>query len=363
MSSKVLILGGGQQGRIIAKQLHNNDCHVTIADRDENIALPSGARFQKFDVSDLQGGYRKIFGNWFRSHDVVVGALPSQFGDTAVGLAAEFGVDYVDLSFTEKDLSEYDTLARHTGARIIPDCGLAPGLPNLFVGHLLSDLAPGEVLDPVKIYVGGVARDKTVPYGYVPTWSLSDLWEEYSRDGRYLKAGKIHTAHPLDLENLESLDIPGMGKMEGFTSDGLRTLLKLKNVAPDMIEKTLRWPGHMSQIKKVMEGAGGKEQAVKKFEKIFERRRDIVALRVECGSFCKDVLVEGDRSLGLSAMAKSTAYTCAAFVNFMRMQQRAGTGNDWPLLQPGVTSPELIGSEKAYYKYIIRELRNSGVLV
>jgi saccharopine dehydrogenase-like NADP-dependent oxidoreductase len=45
------------------------------------------------------------------------------------------------------------------------------------------------------------------------------------------------------LTELEPVEVPGIGTLEAFMTDGLRTLLRTLP-APELVEKTLRWPGH-----------------------------------------------------------------------------------------------------------------------
>ena len=49
------------------------------------------------------------------------------------------------------------------------------------------------------------------------------------------------------LSDVELIDFPGLGSLEAFNTDGLRTLLRTNDV-PDLKEKTLRYPGHCDQV-------------------------------------------------------------------------------------------------------------------
>ena len=49
------------------------------------------------------------------------------------------------------------------------------------------------------------------------------------------------------LSELELLDVSGVGTLEAFNTDGLRTLLTTSRV-PNMKEKTLRYPGHVEYV-------------------------------------------------------------------------------------------------------------------
>ena len=65
--------------------------------------------------------------------------------------------------------------------------------------------------------------------------------EEYTRPARVFEDGRLVTRPALS--ELERLDVPGVGTLEGFLTDGLRTLLRTVP-ARNMREKTLRYPGH-----------------------------------------------------------------------------------------------------------------------
>src|SRR5207244_9874051 len=47
---------------------------------------------------------------------------------------------------------------------------------------------------------------------------------------------------------LETIEVPAVGAMEAFYSDGLRTLIDTLPGVPTMGEKTLRWPGHVAAV-------------------------------------------------------------------------------------------------------------------
>lgn len=85
------------------------------------------------------------------------------------------------------------------------------------------------------------------PLGYVITWSVNDLIDMYSRRVNIVKNGRTVQVEPLS--GLEETDFPGVGKLEAFYTDGLRTLLYTVKGCEDMWEKTLRYPGHVEKIK------------------------------------------------------------------------------------------------------------------
>jgi saccharopine dehydrogenase-like NADP-dependent oxidoreductase len=75
--------------------------------------------------------------------------------------------------------------------------------------------------------------------------------DDYTTPARFVVKGNI-VIRPA-LSDPEILDFPGIGSLEAFNLDGLRTLTKTFPDIPDKIEKTLRYPGHIEKMKLLME--------------------------------------------------------------------------------------------------------------
>src|SRR5215831_3082743 len=240
VSMKILVLGGGQQGRVVATDLAYKvaNTHVDVADvRAPQLPERGNLRWLETDLSDVTELARRM-----REYDLAVGALPSRLGYSAMQAAIEARRPLVDVSFSVEDPLALDDDARRAGVTIFPDCGLAPGLTHLCAGHATMDGKPDEI----TMYVGGVALDRTRPYGYVVTWSLEDLLEEYVRPARVVRDGRPATLPPF--ADLDRVQVPGVGEMESFLSDGLRTIIATMPEVPTMSERTLRWPGHAQAV-------------------------------------------------------------------------------------------------------------------
>ncbi len=324
--TRVVVLGGGQQGSVIARDLAP-DHEVTVADiRPLNLG---GIRTVVEDLSDRD----KVVA-LMAAHELVVGALPARLGFMAAQAAIAARRNYVDVAFFAEDASRLDADARAAGVAIMPDCGLAPGISNLLIGRAVA-LAPRR---EIHIRVGGVAEDSSRPFGYVITWSPEDLVDEYIRPARYIKDGRVVTAPALS--EMELVEIPGVGTLEAFFTDGLRSLLEVPGV-PTMTEKTMRWPGHVEAIKPLL--ADGTLAA--ELERQCKSGRDLVALRVVIDD---QVITLVDRPKGgMSAMARTTALTTAAFARWAATGKVRGTG---------VLPPEALGRDPQAYRFIIEAL-------
>ena len=336
--ARILVLGGGRQGRIIASDLAG-DHEVSVADVTP-VSLPGVQALQR----DLSRPGEMV--GTMRAYDVVVGALPSRLGFAAAQAAVAAKRHYVDVSYYVEDAAELHEAALAAGVIVMPDCGVAPGLSNLIAGRALATRKPRNI----SIHVGGIATDPTRPYGYVVTWSPEDLLEAYLRPARIIRDGKVVEVPPLS--GLETIKIPGVGEVEAFFTDGLRTLLSEANPRvgvpriQNMTERTVRWPGHVEAVKPLI--ANG--TLVSELTQKCAEGSDLVVVRVRCDD---DVVTMVDRARdGTSAMARTAAVACAAFVRWVasgRMQFA------------GVVPPEKLAADHAAYQFILDTLRVRGI--
>jgi len=345
---KILVLGGGQQGRVIAGDLARSlpDATITVADvRDPALPAAPNLRWIEADLSSPQAVARVL-----HEHDLGVGALPSRYGFGAMQAAIDAKRTLVDVSFSAEDPMGLDSAAARAGIAIVPDCGLAPGLSHLLVGDLTGRHGTPEALE---ILVGGVAQDRLRPYGYVVTWSLDDLLEEYTRPARWVRDG-AYVEEPV-LDRIESYDVPGVGAMEAFVSDGLRTLLSTASDVRTMAEKTLRWPGHVDAIRPLL--ANGSFLDTFRRECVVDPAEDLVALVVECrwknGRKEKRVMLDRfDPKTRMTAMSRTTAFTTAVTA---RLAAEGG------IREKGVLPLERVGRDTDATKFILGEMQSRGV--
>jgi saccharopine dehydrogenase-like NADP-dependent oxidoreductase len=343
---KVLVLGGGAQGRVIASDLARAlpASSITVADlRDPGLGARSNLRWEQADLADAAGLARRM-----AEHGLVVGALPSHLGFAAMRAAIEARRNMVDVSFCAEDALALDADARRAGVSIVPDCGLAPGLSHLCVGRAAAEGLPDEVI----IDVGGMAEDPSRPYGYVVTWSLPDLEEEYRRPARIVRDGRMQSV-PAFSELVEE-EIPGAGRMEAFLTDGLRTLVETLPGVPSMVERTLRWPGHVAAMRPLL--AEGRLVEELRSRCTLDPPRDLVVLRVRVRKGERVIerrMVERyDPATKLTAMARTTALTTSACA------QIAAEG---ALADPGVHPLERVGRDEKRFDAIVAKLAERGV--
>jgi len=368
---EVIVLGAGRVGSAIAVDLANDEAfEVRVADRDESRLADLAERYgipgERVDFSLPSTVGRAVAGA-----DLAVSAVPGFLGFRTLQAIIEARLDVVDIAFFPEDPSDLDLRAKEKGVRAIIDCGVAPGTSNLLVGHAVARL--DETLS-VAIYVGGLPVERTPPFEYRAVFSPIDVIEEYTRPARIVENGRVITRPALS--DLERLEVDGVGTLEAFLTDGLRTLITTID-APDMVEKTLRYPGHAEKMR-LLRDAGFLDEAPVEIEgreirpidvatallfplwQLAEGEQDLTVMRVEVTGTSDgrgirhrfDLLDRYDPVTRTTSMARTTGYAAA-------MAARLLASGRWT--QPGITPPELIGRDRACVEFILAGLRQRGI--
>jgi lysine 6-dehydrogenase len=368
---RVLVLGGGMIGSAVALDLVKAKVAVTVADtRPQALAAAraGGADAVSCDVSDPMA-VRPLL----ERHDLVVGALPSALGFGFLETVIAAGRDAVDISFMAEDALALDGAARRSGSTIVVDCGVAPGVSNLMVGYAASRL---DAVDSVEIYVGGLPRERRWPFDYKAGFAPFDVIEEYVRPARLVEHGKVVVREALSEPEL--MDFPGLGTLEAFNTDGLRTLVQTID-APFMKEKTLRYPGHVHLMRAFREtGLFSKEPVDVRGQKIrpldataallfpkwtFEEgEEDITVLRVVVAGredgrsvrYAWDLIDRYEPLTRLRSMSRTTAYPAAAVARRLL----AGAFDT-----PGVHPPETLGRVEGFTDAVLDDLKARGIRI
>lgn len=353
---KLVVFGGGMQGRVVAADLaaRKEAPEVTVADvRPPESALPEGVTFARVDAMD--GGQVR---DALAGADACVVALPGEIARAAVVHAVEAGARVADVSFTPEPPLDLDARAKQTGAVGVVDVGVAPGL-----SHVLAAAAHRELhgLDALTILVGGLPRDPPPVFRHAVYFNPRDLVAEYLRPARMRAAGKDVAPAPLDAP-VESFEDASLGALEHFVSDGLRTLLASFPDVPDMVERTLRWPGHIDAMRNLREmglldeESGAADATARALGARYpgDAHPDALLMIVEGrrGDARRAWRVLDERRDGVSAMSRTTAFTTASVAMMLARGE---------FTEPGVHAPERLGSDAALVKRLLSDLGERGV--
>jgi saccharopine dehydrogenase-like NADP-dependent oxidoreductase len=371
--TQYVVLGGGLVGGFIARTLAvGADCRVTLVDRDTAV-LESAARRAPLATSAGDLADAGVLRKCIEEADVAVSAVPGRLGFATLRAVLEAGKPCVDIAFCPEDARALDALAQQRGVRAVVDCGVMPGLG----GMLAMDLA--RRLDEhwsLRILVGGLPVERRWPFEYKAPFSPSDVIEEYVRPARLRVGGR--TVQRPALSGVEHVDVPGVGTLEAFNTDGLRTLLEHLPF-PDMTEMTLRYPGHAEKVlllrelgffsQEPLDVGGARVRPLDLTSRLLfddwrlmPGMREFTVLIVEANGLASGaakrlryfMLDYTDPATGDFSMARTTGWPAVLVARLLA----AGALHVFP---PGVIAPEKLASDADVLQQILAGLKQAGI--
>ena len=369
---KVLVLGSGLVGRPMAVDLAKDPSfHVTVADLNKKNLdkIPSELPIQKVEANLSN---KEQLQTLLSDCDIVLNAVPGFMGYTTLQEVIKAEKNVVDIAFFPENCFTLDELAKKHNVTAVVDCGVAPGMSNLLAGYVDHLL---DTTETILIYVGGLPVVREWPYEYKAPFSPIDVIEEYTRPARYVENGTI-VVRPA-LSDPELLSFPEIGMLEAFNSDGLRTLAETLH-APNMKEKTLRYPGHIEKIKVLRESGflSEKEIDVKGIKirpldvatkllfpmwelkdsdeeftvmkVIIEGTKDNKKLR-----YTYDLFDRHDTVTNVHSMARATGYTATTVLRMIAK----GLFD-----RKGISPPEYVGQKPECVEFVLNGLKERGVV-
>ncbi|MBZ5536622.1 MAG: saccharopine dehydrogenase NADP-binding domain-containing protein [Acidobacteriia bacterium] len=255
---KILVLGAGMMGTAAAWDLARSQGveRVGIADADGAVLARAVKRIGKSKVRT----HRLDITHWpkvtalMHRYDAAIGAVSYHHNFQLAQCAIEAGCHFCDLGGNDRIVAKEFSLhasAQKKGVRIVPDCGLAPGMVSIVVAEGLRHFTR---VDYIQIRVGGLPLHPKPPLNYQLVFSVGGLINEYVEEARVLENGKITLVEPMT--GLETLVFPPpFGNLEAFyTSGGASTLpLTLKGRVRELNYKTIRYPGHCEKFKTLID--------------------------------------------------------------------------------------------------------------
>lgn len=369
---RIVVLGGGRVGAAMVRDLAaDSRLELVLADASDAALASfhgSAVSTRKADLKDPA-----VLAAVVADADLVLGAVPGFMGFDTLRHVLHCGKNAVDISFFAEDAFLLDELAREKELTAIVDCGVAPGCSNLILGRLEAKL---EEVESFAACVGGLPRERRWPYEYKAPFSPSDVIEEYVRPARLRENG--HMVVRPALADAELIDFPGVGTLESFVTDGLRSLLRTSKT-PSMVEKTLRYPGHREKMAMLRESGFFSAEPIELKDgrrvspleltsrllfplwQLNDGEDELTVMRVEVVGrsggerrrYTYDLLDRYDAQTRTSSMARTTGYTATAAVRLFV---------DGLYREVGISPPEFLGRRADCYDRMMADLAARGVV-
>ena len=365
------ILGAGMVGRAMAIDLAKTYNVTSFDISGHSLQLLSqknnSIKTIKADLTDYDN-YNTLLAGF----DFIISAVPGFIGYKTLEAVINAKKNVVDISFFPEDALELDDLARQNHVTAIVDCGVAPGMSNLILGYYNQRIN----ITQFECMVGGLPKQRVKPFEYKAPFSPIDVLEEYTRPARYVENGFVVTKPALS--DAELIDFEKAGTLEAFNTDGLRSILFTMNHIPNMIEKTLRYPGHIDLMKALLK-AGFFDETKINFKgqlisprafsstilfdqwKLQENEEEFTLMKImlkgtdngKAQTIDYFLFDEYDPTTQTSSMSRTTGYTATAALNLLINNL---------FTAKGVFPPELIGSDEACFNFMLNYLKERNVI-
>jgi saccharopine dehydrogenase-like NADP-dependent oxidoreductase len=199
---------------------------------------------------------------------------------------------------------------------------------------------------------------------------------EFIRPARFIEHGKL-VVRPA-LSDVELIDFNGVGTLEAFNTDGLRSLMHTMKI-PFMKEKTMRYPGH-ANLARALRDSGFFDAEYLDVGDTRIRPIDVTSRLLieqwrlgenEADLTVMQVIMKGthhgkherrdfylldrfDETTGTTSMARTTGYTCAI------VARQVMTGM---FTRKGICPPEYVGAIPDCYEHLLAELKQRNIVV
>lgn len=369
--SNIIVLGAGMVGSAMAIDLTSKH-QVTLTDVNQQTLDRVKQKCPQLEVQILDVTNREQLTTEIQKHDLVVCAVPGFLGFETLRSIIQAKMNVIDISFFPENSLELDALAKENNVTAIVDCGVAPGMDNIILGYYNEKMK----LTDFECLVGGLPKVKKWPFCYKAPFSPVDVIEEYTRPARYVEHSQEVVREPLT--DCEYVEFDGVGTLESFNSDGLRSIIYTMPHIPNMKEKTLRYPGHVEYVKVLKESGFFNTEKVNVngqlvspldftckilFDewKLGETEPELTVMRVtvqgenvqgQTEKVIYHLHDEYDPATETSSMARTTGYTATAAANMFL---------EGLFTEKGVFPPELVGKYEQCFHYFLKYLEERNI--
>ena len=354
MGYRYAVLGAGRQGTACTYDMvkFGEADVVVLADVSWEAAQAAAARVNgllgtsKVQATSLDVTDHDALVDVLKDVDAFLSAVPYYHNLAITQAAVQARASMCDLGGNTdlvREQLQMNTQAEEAGISIVPDCGQVPGMGSTLMVYAMSLLDEPE---EVFMWDGGLPQTPRSPFGYLLTFNIEGLTNEYAEEPVFLRDGKPTLVPTMD--ELEEIEFPPpVGRLEAFTTGGGVSTLpwtfegKLKTLQ----NKTVRYPGHFAQLRAFYDlGLWGREpvalldqEVVPRdlFHVLFEPKvtyphdKDVVVIRIRAvgrkDGQATEVILElmdfYDEETGFTAMERTTGWDAAIVAGMMARGQ------------------------------------------
>ncbi len=179
--------------------------------------------------------------------DAAIDLLPLPLMVNAFEAALAARVPLVSTNYG-KPIHHLNAPAQAAGVRLMPECGLDPGIDLVICGHAVKQFDELHVLNS---YCGGFPEKTacTNPLNYKISWNFDMMLRSHKRPAVFIREGRrVELAAERQHDNamIHTFDFPGLGKLEAIPNGDAAFYTELLGVGASLREAgrySLRWPG------------------------------------------------------------------------------------------------------------------------
>ncbi len=251
---KIAVLGGlGMQGKAALLDLARSGDVTSIVCADSNLRdwdqLARITDTSKIKPVRLDASSRDaVVGLLSDGVDAAIDLLPVSLMGLACEAAIETRVPLVSTNYA-KNVKHLVERARTSGARLMPECGLDPGIDLVICGNAVRRFDELHVLNS---YCGGIPERKacTNPLNYKISWNFDTVLSTQKRDSVFIRDGRRFEVPGADQHEYPELiypvEFPGIGTVEAVPNGDAAFYTDMLGVSGTVRESgrySLRWPG------------------------------------------------------------------------------------------------------------------------
>jgi lysine 6-dehydrogenase len=340
-----LILGAGQMAQAAVHDLlqQKQTQQITVADHSEEALrqIISANNDARLLIKKASVEKQNEIVPLMKIAAGVLSAVPYTYNVHLSRWAIDNGCHFVDLGGNNDIVEQQFSLsekAKKEKVRIIPDCGLAPGMVSVIAAKIVEEM---DSVEQLNIRVGGLPVEPKTPLNYMLVFSVQGLINEYIEPAVILKQGQRKQVS--SMTGLEKLFFPPpFGELEAFyTSGGTSTLpLTYEGKIHILDYKTIRYPGHCVLMKSMLDLNFADERRIRfqghetspreLFETLLQsaldfKGEDLVLVRVMAEGLINGIkksiryqaIEYGDRKNNLTAMMRTTAFPATIILQML----------------------------------------------